>query len=71
MRAWNDPDFDGTYFDDPSWVDESPRCPACAAAIDYCQGHGTLGDPVGAAILAAHGDDDHSTCHDAADCHAG
>lgn len=69
MKAWNDPSFDGTYFDDPGWVDDSPICPACGAVVDYCQGHGTIGDPIGAAILAAHDEDDHGMCHDAADCH--
>lgn len=38
-------------------------CPACGDPIDYCQGHGPIGDPVGAAILEAHDNDDHSTCH--------
>lgn len=26
-------------------------CPACGALPDYCQGHGEIGDPEGAAIL--------------------
>ena len=39
------------------------RCPACGDVIDYCQGHGEIGDPAGFAILAAHDDDDHSGCH--------
>lgn len=38
-------------------------CPACGSPIDYCQGHGEMGDPVGAAVLAAHDDGDHSDCH--------
>ena len=38
------------------------RCPACGDVIDYCQGHGEMGDPAGFAILAAHDDDDHSEC---------
>jgi hypothetical protein len=38
------------------------RCPACGDPIDYCQGHGEIGDPVGFAILAKHDDDDHSEC---------
>lgn len=41
------------------------HCPACGEPIDYCQGHGEIGDPVGAAILAAHDDGDHSRCHPA------
>ena len=28
-------------------------CPACAEPIDYCQGHGQIGDPAGRAILDA------------------
>ena len=39
------------------------RCPACGDVIDYCQGHGEMGDPAGFAILAAHDEDDHSGCH--------
>ena len=40
------------------------RCPACGDVIDFCQGHGPdFGDPVGASILAAHDDGDHSECH--------
>lgn len=38
-------------------------CPACGQPIDYCQGHGEIGDPEGARILAAHDDGDHSDCH--------
>ena len=37
-------------------------CPACGDFIDYCQGHGEIGDPVGAAILEAHDNDDHGQC---------
>lgn len=40
-----------------------PGCPACGDPIDYCQGHGEIGDPAGFAILAAHDDGDHSGCH--------
>ena len=40
------------------------RCPACGDVIDYCQGHGDIGDPAGAAILAAHDDGDHRDCHE-------
>lgn len=38
-------------------------CPACGSPIDYCQGHGEIGDPAGFAILEAHDNDDHSECH--------
>ena len=38
-------------------------CPACGEPIDYCQGHGEIGDPAGFAILEAHDADDHSDCH--------
>lgn len=43
-------------------------CPACGSPIDYCQGHGEIGDPVGRAILDAHDDGDHAGCHQDADC---
>lgn len=49
--------------------DEQPaRCPACGDVIDYCQGHGEIGDPAGRAILDAHDDGDHTGCHELADC---
>lgn len=40
-------------------------CPVCGDRADYCQGHGVIGDPIGAAILANHDDGDHSHCHGA------
>lgn len=46
--------------DDPEPVS---CCPACGDPIDYCQGHGEIGDPAGRAILDAHDDGDHSQCH--------
>lgn len=42
--------------------DAASRCPACGDLPDYCQGHGAIGDPAGAAILAAHDDGDHAGC---------
>ena len=44
--------------------DYESRCPACGDVIDYCQGHGEIGDPQGFAILQAHDDGDHSGCRD-------
>ncbi|HEY6057206.1 MAG TPA: hypothetical protein VIV06_04200 [Candidatus Limnocylindrales bacterium] len=41
------------------------RCPACGDPIDYCQGHGEIGDPTGAAILADHDAGQHWRCHPA------
>lgn len=46
-----------------TFEDDTARCPACADPIDYCQGHGEIGDPAGAAILAAHDNGDHADCH--------
>lgn len=43
-------------------VEYFARCPACGEPIDYCQGHGEIGDPVGARILVQHDDGDHSDC---------
>jgi len=37
-------------------------CPACGYPIDYCQGHGEVGDPVGFAVLTAHDDGNHEDC---------
>lgn len=39
------------------------RCPACGDLIDFCQGHGSIGDPDGRAILDAHDADNHESCH--------
>lgn len=38
-------------------------CPACGSPIDYCQGHGEMGDPAGFAILEAHDNGQHADCH--------
>lgn len=54
--------------DDEEYVS---RCPACGEYIDYCQGHGLIGDPQGHAILARHDEDDHSLCHPDSDCSEG
>lgn len=42
--------------------ESEPECPACGEGIQWCQGHGEIGDPDGAAILAAHDEGDHSRC---------
>lgn len=44
-------------------------CPACGEPIDYCQGHGELGDPAGWAVLTMHDNGDHSHCVQEADCY--
>lgn len=49
------------------WI-EASRCPACGDVIDYCSGHGSLGDPDGARVLALHDDGDHDECHPRSDC---
>ena len=43
-------------------ADTDPRCPACGEFIDYCQGHGEIGDPWGFATLTAHDAGDHESC---------
>lgn len=37
----------------PDSFPDMERCPACGDPIDYCQGHGPIGDPEGHAILMA------------------
>ena len=39
------------------------RCPACGDVIEYCQGHGEIGDVRGYNILVLHDDGNHSRCH--------
>jgi len=38
------------------------RCPVCADPIDYCQGHGEIGDPDGFWILQEHDKGEHQYC---------
>lgn len=38
------------------------KCPACHEPIDYCQGHGEIGDPAGHAVLMQY-DDDTRKCY--------
>ena len=47
----------------PEWVEPTATCPACGDPIDFCQGHGPIGDPAGATILDLHDNDDHSRCN--------
>lgn len=48
------------------------HCPVCAELMDYCQGHGEIGDPVGFGILEMHNNGDHSKCaYDGAYCKVG
>jgi len=56
--------------DSPCGCDETAElaaeisyCPACGSPIDYCQGHGEIGDPAGRAILRDHDHGYHSHCH--------
>jgi hypothetical protein len=51
--------------DDPGEATEPyvSRCPVCSDPIDYCQGHGEIGDPAGFAILASHDAGYHDDCH--------
>jgi hypothetical protein len=44
------------------------HCPACGDLIDYCQGHGEIGDPDGAGILDLHDQDMHGRCHPRSEC---
>jgi hypothetical protein len=41
------------------------HCPACGDPIDYCQGHGQIGDPEGNQILWQHDHGEHEDCHPA------
>jgi hypothetical protein len=59
-----------TFADETSYLVEVSICPACGEPIDYCQGHGEIGDPDGFAILEAHDNDDHGECHQLSECQA-
>ena len=43
-------------------MDPYGLCPVCGEPIDYCQGHGEIGDPVGFLGATAHDFDDHRRC---------
>lgn len=43
-------------------------CPACGEPVDYCPGHGEVGDTYGATVLLAHDLGEHATCHPASYC---
>ena len=47
------------------------RCPACGEVIDYCLGHGEIGNPEGFTILQAHDAEDHSGCVKVSDIFGG
>lgn len=44
------------------------RCPVCGEHIDYCQGHGEMGDPIGYEKMAEHDLGNHDWCHSNATC---
>lgn len=50
----------------PATHEDYSACPVCGDPIDYCQGHGELGDPHGHAILTDHDNGNHDRC--ATDC---
>lgn len=60
IRGWEDEYANGYVF--------PGVCPACGWNIDYCQGHGELGDWDGYVILAAHDVEHHEYCHGQAEC---
>jgi len=39
------------------------RCPACGDVVDYCMGHGEIGDPDGYRRLVLHDYGEHVECH--------
>lgn len=51
-------------------ADYSVQCPVCGSPIDFCQGHGEVGDPNGFRILQKHDADDHSECDEDGCYHA-
>ena len=43
-------------------MDDYARCPACGSYVDYCLGHGEIGDPYGHKIIEQHDNDNHADC---------
>lgn len=58
-------------FDRLEESDDTARCPVCGEPIDYCQGHGAIGDPLGYAKMVGHDDGRHGVCHPAGCADAG
>lgn len=53
------------------WTDHDEygsMCPACGDPIDYCPGHGELGDAYNNSILAMHDNGNHDECHVNSEC---
>ena len=48
---------------EPDDLEYLSYCVACGNIIDYCQGHGEIGDPDGYRILEQHDNDNHDDCH--------
>ncbi|WNM69993.1 hypothetical protein SEA_GUYFAGIERI_90 [Rhodococcus phage GuyFagieri] len=68
--GWTDPATpgEGEPDDDTDPDDDGEpvsRCVVCGEVIDYCNGHGPIGDPDGARVLDDHDNDEHSGCHPA------
>lgn len=53
---------------DPQHSNEGETCPACGDFVEYCLGHGVIGDPDGAAIIMFHEDGRHMYCARGSDC---
>ena len=39
---------------EPLEIEATAVCPYCEDPIDYCMGHGEIGDPAGYAVLRLH-----------------
>lgn len=50
------------------YAEVDSRCPTCGEPIDYCQGHGEIGDPEGYANQVRHDAGDHSGCFEGDVC---
>lgn len=42
---------------------EPERCVVCGSFVDYCLGHGPIGDPLGFGIQMCHDEGDHGGCN--------
>ena len=71
--ALNDAMVEARYRSAPAldWHPSGDGCPACGEIVDYCQGHGRIGDPDGADVLADHATGSHGNCDSAAECQYG
>lgn len=68
LAYWESADELSEWITDHNERAYEPTCPACGDVIEYCPGHGEMGDPLGYAILQDHDAGRHDGCDIGSDC---